>query len=83
MASPRRLKDVFMITRTPVRLPNSSINLQYSGLTSFSTVCGREKREHFLPDFVHRAAGCAICARCAAMISSRIASNPRVIFQCG
>ena len=41
MASPRRLKEVFIsITGTPVRLPNSSISLQYSGFTSFSTVCG-------------------------------------------
>src|SRR5262249_26514623 len=41
MASPRTLKEVFMTTGTPVRLPNSSISRQYSGLISFSTVCGR------------------------------------------
>ena len=28
MASPRRLKEVFMITGTPVRLPNSLISRQ-------------------------------------------------------
>ena len=28
IASPRRLNDVFMITGTPVRFPNSSINRQ-------------------------------------------------------
>src|SRR5260370_745850 len=41
MASPRKLNDVFMMTGTPVRFPNSSISRQYSGLISFSTVCGR------------------------------------------
>ena len=41
IASPRRLNDVFMRTGTPVRLPNSLIRFQYSGLISFSTVCGR------------------------------------------
>src|SRR5580704_19572769 len=41
IASPRRLNEVFMRTGTPVRLPNSLIRLQYSGLISFSTVCGR------------------------------------------
>src|SRR2546430_17505100 len=41
MASPRRLKDVFMMTGTLVRFSNSSISRQYSGLISFSTVCGR------------------------------------------
>src|SRR6204780_2121321 len=41
IASPRRLNEVFMMTGTPVRLPNSLIRFQYSGLISFSTVCGR------------------------------------------
>src|SRR5882757_1904197 len=41
MASPRRLNDVFIMTGTPVRFPNSSISRQYSRLISFSTVCGR------------------------------------------
>ena len=41
IGSPRRLNDVFITTGTPVRFPNSSINSQYSGFTSRSTVCGR------------------------------------------
>src|SRR6266851_1206300 len=41
IASPRRLNEVFMITGTPVRFSNSSSKRQYSGLISFSTVCGR------------------------------------------
>ena len=41
IASPRRLNEVFMRTGTPVRLPNSLMRFQYSGLISFSTVCGR------------------------------------------
>ena len=41
IGSPRELNEVFMSTGTPVFLPNPLIRFQYSGLISFSTVCGR------------------------------------------
>jgi hypothetical protein len=36
MASPRRLKEVFMITGTLVRLPNSSMRRDSSGISALS-----------------------------------------------
>ena len=35
IASPRRLNDVFMMTGTPVRLPNSLIRFQYKRIDVF------------------------------------------------
>lgn len=42
----------------------------------YPAIVASNRRTHF-------AVACANCARCEAMISSRIASKPRVIFQLG